>query len=659
MVTSGSVNTSSYQGRYYQLSWTAKPNVADNTSTISWTLKAVGGTSSWYAERTLKVVIAGETVYSKSDRVERYEGTVKTGEKKVAHNSDGTKSFSISVQAAVFVTNVNCTGSKSFTLDPIARKSTLAVSGGTLGTAQELKITEAESSFKHRLKYFCGTAEGYILGSSSSYSTSNSVSWTAPESLAAQNKTGDTVSIKFTLYTYTNGGDLVGSNSYTKTFAIPGNPSCSISVSDATEKSSTYGGYIKGISKFKVTVTPTLYQGSTIASYSTSANGATYTDATFTTAALNKSGNIEIKAKVTDKRGRSGTATKTINVLDYSPPTVSKLSVNRCNSDGSANSEGEYIKVTYSGSITNLSKNTAKFQLEYKKTTDASYSTPITLSTAFTVTDGTYIFAADTGSSYDVQIVATDAVSPKPTTKSTSASSGFTIMHFNAEGNGMGLGKVCEFDGLDVGFTSRFTKNFMVGRSTLWDDGLEGTKLSPSGGIVIQRASGSSPYLDFRFYGTKNTYDARIICVKETENNTEYNNLKIQGADDVYITPSRANSTSFRPYYRKGDSITVIWTGSGYVSSSSKNIYFTIPLAKPVIGSPAVSVASVGGIRLRQNNSYTHGSSADNYIAPAEYPEPELVAGCFVRITAVMNATTNATNNSATGIQWSGKITFS
>lgn len=659
MATSGSVNTSSYQGRYYQLSWTAKPNVADNTSTISWTLKAVGGTSSWYAERTLKVVIAGETVYSKSDRVERYEGTVKTGEKKVAHNSDGTKSFSISVQAAVFVTNVNCTGSKSFTLDPIARKSTLAVSGGTLGTAQELKITEAESTFKHRLKYFCGTAEGYILGSSSSYSTSNSVSWTAPESLAAQNKTGDTVSIKFTLYTYTSGGDLVGSNSYTKTFAIPGNPSCSISVSDATEKSSTYGGYIKGISKFKVTVTPTLYQGSTIASYSTSANGATYTDATFTTGVLNKSGNIEIKAKVTDKRGRSGTATKTINVLDYSPPTVSKLSVNRCNSDGSANSEGEYIKVTYSGSITNLSKNTAKFQLEYKKTTETSYSTPITLSTAFTVTDGTYIFAADTGSSYDVQIVATDAVSPKPTTKSTSASSGFTIMHFNAEGNGMGLGKVCEFAGLDVGFTSRFTKNFMVGRSTLWDDGLEGTKLSPSGGIVIQRASGSSPYLDFRFYGTKNTYDARIICVKETENNTEYNNLKIQGADDVYITPSRANSTSFRPYYRKGDSITVIWTGSGYVSSSSKNIYFTIPLAKPVIGSPAVSVASVGGIRLRQNDSYTHGSSADNYISPASYPEPELVAGCFVRITAVMNATTNATNNSSTGIQWSGKITFS
>ena len=547
MATSGSVNTSSYQGRYYLLSWTAKPNVADNTSTISWTLKAVGGTSSWYAERTLKVVIAGETVYSKSDRVERYEGTVKTGEKKVAHNSDGTKSFIISVQAAVFVTNVNCTGSKSFTLDPIARKSTLAVSGGTLGTAQELKITEAESTFKHRLKYFCGTAEGYILGSSSSYSTSNSVSWTAPESLAAQNKTGDTVSIKFTLYTYTSGGDLVGSNSYTKTFAIPGNPSCSISVSDATEKSSTYGGYIKGISKFKVTVTPTLYQGSTIASYSTSANGATYTDATFTTGVLNKSGNIEIKAKVTDKRGRSGTATKTINVLDYSPPTVSKLSVNRCNSDGSANSEGEYIKVTYSGSITNLSKNTAKFQLEYKKTTETSYSTPITLSTAFTVTDGTYIFAADTGSSYDVQIVATDAVSPKPTTKSTSASSGFTIMHFNAEGNGMGLGKVCEFAGLDVGFTSRFTKNFMVGRSTLWDDGLEGTKLSPSGGIVIQRASGSSPYLDFRFYGTKNTYDARIICVKETENNTEYNNLKIQGADDVYITPSRANSTSFRP----------------------------------------------------------------------------------------------------------------
>ena len=79
MATSGSFNTSSYDGRYYQLSWTATQSVTNNQSTISWTLKALGGNSSWYAERTVKVVLAGATVYSKTDRVSRYTGTVASG----------------------------------------------------------------------------------------------------------------------------------------------------------------------------------------------------------------------------------------------------------------------------------------------------------------------------------------------------------------------------------------------------------------------------------------------------------------------------------------------------------------------------------------------------------------------------------------------------
>lgn len=583
MALSGSVSTSSYEGRYYKLSWTAKPNVADNTSTISWTLEALGGTSSWYAERTLKVVIAGTTVYSKSDRVERYKGEIETGTKTITHNSDGTKSFSVSVQAAVYGTSVNCTGSKDFTLDPIARESTLSVSNGTLGTAQTLTISEQVAGFEHKLTYSCGTASGYILGSANGTSTSNSVSWTPPISLAAQNTTGKSVSIKFTLTTYKSGGEtVVGSNTYTKTFTIPNKLSCSISVSDATGKSSTYGGYIKGVSKFKVDITPnTSNSYSPVSSYSTTANDATYTTASFTTDVLKKSGSLTISAKVTDKRGHSSTATKTVTVLDYTAPTVSKLTVLRCNSDGTTNTEGAYIKVTYSGAITSLSsKNTAKYQLKYKKTTETSYTT-VNLSTAYTVTDGTKVFAADTASSYDVQIVATDAF--RSTTRSTSASSGFTIMHFNADGNGMGLGKVCEFAGLDVGFISRFHKHLNVGNKTgyldgkqgvhlnpdgyihlqrttgspyiafmfndskalqavirwnfankimefidstegysfdgntfvgetkAWEDGLAGTKLSPSGGLLIQRESGSSPYVDFRLYGTKDTYDGRII----------------------------------------------------------------------------------------------------------------------------------------------------
>ena len=455
MALSGSVSTSAYSGRYYKLSWTATQSVANNKSTISWTLEALGGEANWYAERTLKVVIAGSTVFSKSDRVERFKGEIASGSTDVTHNSDGTKSFSISVQAAVYGTDVNCKGSNTFTLNTIARNSTLSVANGTLGTAQTLTISEQVSSFEHKLTYSCGTASGYILGSATGCSTSNSTTWTPPISLASQNTTGKTVSVKFTLTTYNSGGtSVIGSNTYTKTFTIPNKLSCSLDISDATGKASTYGGYIKGISQFKIKVTPNISNSySPVASYSVTANDTTYASAEFTTGILKQSGTLTISAKVTDQRGDSYTKTQTVTVLDYTAPTVSKLTVNRCNSDGTVNDQGAYIKVTYSGAITSLSsKNTAKYQLQYKKTTADTYTT-VDLSTAYTVADGTKVFSAETGSSYDVRIVATDKFSSY--TRSTTASSAFTIMHFNASGNGMGLGKVSEFAGLDVGFKIR------------------------------------------------------------------------------------------------------------------------------------------------------------------------------------------------------------
>ena len=125
MALSGSLNTGNYQGRYYKLSWSAEQSIADNTSTISWSLEALGGSVNYYAERTLKVVIDGATVYSKTDKVNRYKGVVATGTKTLKHDNLGNKSFSVSIEAAVYTSSINCTGSSSFTLNPIPRKATI------------------------------------------------------------------------------------------------------------------------------------------------------------------------------------------------------------------------------------------------------------------------------------------------------------------------------------------------------------------------------------------------------------------------------------------------------------------------------------------------------------------------------------------------------
>lgn len=364
----------------------------------------------------------------------------------------------MSIQAAVYyVEGIHSTGTKSFTLDTIPRKSTLLVGNGTLGTAQALTVTRKSTSFTHTIVAKCGSASTTICSKSSS----TSISFTPPLAWASQNTSGTSLSVTYTITTY-NGSTSIGSNSYTKTCSIPASvkPSCKVTVEDANGYLSTYGAYIKGKSKFKVVVTPTIAYGSAIASYSTAANSSTYTAASFTTGALKSYGTLTVKATVKDKRGRSGTASASLTVWDYASPSITKLEVRRCNSDGTANDQGEYVQVTFSGKVTSLeSKNTATYTLYHKKTSDPdSAYTAVTFAeyaNNYAVSNATYIFAADASSSYNVRVIATDDFDSG--SKATTASTGFTIMHWLASGLGMGIGKLAELAGvLDIGFKTRF-----------------------------------------------------------------------------------------------------------------------------------------------------------------------------------------------------------
>lgn len=128
--------------------------------------------------------------------------------------------------------------------------------------------------------------------------------------------------------------------------------------------------------------------------------------------------------------------------------------------------------------------------------------------------------------------------------------------------------------------------------------------------------------------------------------------------NDIRMFVKQANGTNYQPYYRAGNSVAVNWNGAGYVTNSGKDIYFTIPLAKPVIGSPTVTAASTDGFIFRQATNYTHGSSSSTRV------KPTLVAtlqgdGNFVQIKATPSATTNVSNNDVIGISAYIKITFS
>ena len=437
-------------------------SVANNTSNVTVTANASWTGGSWNAtgQCTGSITIDG-TKYSFSGitfntgKTQSGSQTVMTKTVNVSHGSDGTKKLSCSASFVTGVSSGTISASASKTLTTIPRKSSMSVANGTLGTAQTLTVTRQSGSFTHTITAKCGTASTTIC----SKSISTSISFTPPLSWASQNTTGTSVSVTYTITTY-NGSTSVGDNSYAKTCSIPDSvkPSCSLTVTDAPGYADTYGGYLKGLSKFKVVVSATASYSSPIASYKTTANGSTYTAASFITDVLSSSGTLNVSTTVTDKRGRKATATKSLTVLEYSSPLITSLTVRRCNQDGTANDQGEYVQVVFSGSVTPLNnKNTAAYKLEYKKTTDSDY-TPVEFddyANNYAVSNASYIFAADSGSSYNVRVTVTDAFGTG--SKATTASTGFTIMHWLSSGLGMAIGKIAELAGvLDIGFKTRF-----------------------------------------------------------------------------------------------------------------------------------------------------------------------------------------------------------
>jgi hypothetical protein len=140
-------------------------------------------------------------------------------------------------------------------------------------------------------------------------------------------------------------------------------------------------------------------------------------------------------------------------------PTINKLTVKRCNEDGTDNDQGEYVKATMSASVTSLGgKNGAWYSISYKETTSGTY-TKIWLDNyrnVYSLTNAECIFPADTSKSYDVLAAVSD--NHYNISKATTASTGFTLMHFGVTGDCMSIGKVSELNGVfDIGLQTRFT----------------------------------------------------------------------------------------------------------------------------------------------------------------------------------------------------------
>lgn len=140
-------------------------------------------------------------------------------------------------------------------------------------------------------------------------------------------------------------------------------------------------------------------------------------------------------------------------------------------------------------------------------------------------------------------------------------------------------------------------------------------------------------------------------------------NTKIVSSDVIKLDAGRIYLSTYlgtwRPYFCAGDSISATFGTAGYITSSGKDVIFIIPLSKPIVGNPTVTVTSVQGLMVRQNNKYLYGGSSTKYVKPSKYTVRSTLSGGCIHVFATMPNTTNVTNNSPCGIWANIKITFS
>lgn len=333
MAKTGKLTTNKYDStRYYELVWeiTEQDNNA-NQSTIKWTLYARGGGSGWYAERTLKVVIAETTVINKTDRVQRRAGEVASGTIPVTHNADGTKAISASIKAAVYGTSLNCTASGNWDLDPIARGAYITAAPDF--TDEQSPTIQYSNPFGNDVTSleacisFTGANDDVPYREISKTGTSYTFELTPEELLTLQKgvTSGNTVKVAFYLRTRINGETYW--NNVVKTFTLTGDlkPTMITWAQDENPVTSLLVGpnnftVIAGQSDLAYEFEAEPKKGATIVSYSVKCGSYTSSSRNGVIKGIVPGDDNTIYCIATDSRGNTVESTIPLTTIHYGEP---------------------------------------------------------------------------------------------------------------------------------------------------------------------------------------------------------------------------------------------------------------------------------------------------------------------------------------------------
>ena len=421
------------QGGGYNYTYTVdvienSTSIANNTSnvTIDFYIKGPWAPSYYDWTTYYGIIVDGSIKDSGSSRPYVSTSNVKllswTGD--VAHNSDGSKSISVSV----YLTNGSASylptqypsssplymGSVSLTTIP--RASSVSCSTADIGSNATISISRASSSFTHTLSYSFGSLTGTIATKTSS----TSVSWTIPTTFYAQIPNDKSGTGTITCYTY-NGSTLIGSKptSFTATVNESAskptlNPTAVDSNATTTALTGDSSKFIKYYSNAAVSTGASARNSATLKSQKITCGAKSISSASGTINAV-ESGSFTFSA--TDSRGYPTTQTVKKTLIEYIKLT--------CSLNAGAPTTAGVATLKISGNYFNGSfgkvANTLTVQYRYK-TKGGSYGSWTTVTA--TKSGNTYSATATISglnyqTTYVFQARATDKLATKNTNEQT------------------------------------------------------------------------------------------------------------------------------------------------------------------------------------------------------------------------------------------------
>lgn len=516
-VSSGSFATNSVEGRSVTFSWSIKEtSIANNTTTINWSLKSSGSYSGYVSSRKFKVVIDGQQVYYSSADIDLYNNkTIATGTHTIKHNDLGKKSFSASVEGAIYYFAVSAWGNGSWELPDIPRQATI-VSAPDFNDEQNPTINysnpagESVTSLRACIS-LDGATDNISYRDISKTGTSYTFNFTDAERTILRNlATSNTKAVIFFIETVIGGTTLRHTMSKTLTI-INANPvvgavtykdnnAVTVAITENNQR------IIRNNSNLLFTLgTATAKKSATIAKYQLTIAGVTQeitTAGDINWGRLNLSSNTTATVKVIDSRGNSASKNVEIIIDDWELPKA-LISINRKNNFYSET----YLKAD--GIYSSLNgKNTMSIQYQYRKITDKNFSELFNLENNVQTS-----VELDNNYKWHVIVVVGDRIGE--TTYNLYVDIGMPIIFFDRELSSVGINCFPQIARTLVSKTPMYTNggtDVVLGMKTLYESS-EGA----SGTIKLNENSANFNYLEI-FYLDNNNANIQSIRVHHPNN---------------------------------------------------------------------------------------------------------------------------------------------